>query len=245
MRIVADCHNRTFAPPWSRIPGLIRSLNRLDAVIAHNDEVGAAAAAMGVDATRLHVLETRPAQIKAGLRARPGGGNERALQPSVLVPCSFNPDEPVDALLKAAVEAPELRFLVTGNVARARARGFGVDSAPANVEFTGFLSKVDYERLLLGATVILGLTTVEGIQLSVANEAVGAGKAMVLSDTAILRTLFGDAALFTSNDAHAIADACRAAVEEVDRLETRSASLCAKREARWLAQAELLAADIS
>src|SRR5690606_23581535 len=39
MRVVADCHNRTFRPPWNRMPGLVAILNRFDSIVVHNDEV--------------------------------------------------------------------------------------------------------------------------------------------------------------------------------------------------------------
>lgn len=238
MRIVADCHNRTFRPPWSRMPGLARLLNRMDATIVHNDEVAGTAAALGVAADRLMVLEDR-APAFAPAPARPGPADAQAA-PAVLVPCSFNPDEPIAALLDAAAAAPELRFLVTGNLDRARARGF-VGRAPANVTFTGFLPTADYERLLAEATVVLGLTTIEGIQLSVAGEALSAGKPMVLSDTAILRALFGAAAVMTANEPAAIAAACRAAAADAGTLAARAVRLREARDARWLERAGELA----
>jgi hypothetical protein len=241
MRLVADCHNRTFRPPWSRLPGLVSMLNRFDSVVVHNEEIARTATEMGLDTKRLSVLETRPAQIdQAEVLCKEGAETSTD---TVLVPCSFNADEPIDALLGAAARAPGLRFLVSGNLAKARARGV-VDAAPENVVFTGFMSKADYERTLCEAAVILGLTEIEGIQLSVANEAVGAGKAMVLSDTAILRTLFGSAALFTKNEPEAIATACRRAVSDRAILDARSRELSSQREERWNRQAGQLAARL-
>jgi len=241
IHLIADCHNRTFRPPWSRLPGLMALLNRFDTVVVHNEEIARTAAEKGLDASRLMVLETRPAQIgRPQVLRREGTGTSTD---TVLVPCSFNADEPIDALLEAAARAPELRFLVSGNLAKARARGV-VDTAPENVVFTGFMTKADYERTLCEAAVVLGLTEIEGIQLSVANEAVGAGKAMVLSDTGILRDLFGSAALLTRNEAEAIAASCRTAVAEKERLDARSAELRGKRESRWLKQAARLSARI-
>ena len=57
---------------------------------------------------------------------------------------------------------------------------------------------------------VLGLTDAEGIQLSVANEALGAHRALVLSDTRILRAMFGEAALFAQEHARGARGAARA-----------------------------------
>jgi len=238
-KVVADCHNRVFRPPWSRLPGLVGRLNACTVVLAHNSEVAETAHAMGVDPARLVVFETRPAQL-----TRPADLPPRPVTPEILVPCSFNPDEPIAALIAAARAAPEIRFLVTGNITKAEARGFTKD-VPENLHFTGFLGKAEYERLLFTSAAVLGLTELEGIQLSVANEAVGAGKAMVLSDTAILRDLFGSAALFAKNDAAALAAACREAVARAGELDERSATLCKAREARWRNQAKQVIARIA
>jgi hypothetical protein len=235
-RIIADCHNSALRPPWSEFPLLVRMLNRVDVVIAHNEEIGRDVARMGVDPARLVVFETRPAQVSP-----PAVLPARGDLPTILVPCSFNSDEPIDVLLAAAALAPDIHFRVTGNVAKAQARGF-VDKAPANLEFTGFLTKEDYDRSLFTSDALLGLTTIEGVQLSVANEAVGAGKAMVLSDTAILRTLFGAAALFAPNEPQPLAAACREAVARAPELDARSAELRIAREQRWAGQAAHVAA---
>lgn len=231
LRIIADCHNRAFRAPWSKLPGLAAVLNRMDVVLAHNEEVGQDALRMGIDPARLAIFETRPAQV-----APPADLPSRGGPPTILVPCSFSEDEPIEALLGTAALAPEIHFRVTGNLAKAQARGF-VAKAPANLEFTGFLSKEDYDRALFTSDALLGLTTIEGIQLSVANEAVGAGLAMVLSDTAILRTLFGAAALFAINEPEALATACRQAVARSTELAVRSAELRVARESRWAGQA--------
>ena len=80
---------------------------------------------------------------------------------------------------------------------------------------------------------MLGLTDVEGIQLSVANEALGAHRALVLSDTRILRAMFGAAALFAPNTPEGLSGALRDALARRPELEARSAALKARRQADW------------
>ena len=84
---------------------------------------------------------------------------------------------------------------------------------------------------------MLGLTDVEGIQLSVANEALGAHRALVLSDTRILRAMFGDAALFAKNTPEDLAARLARRSRAAPELEARSAALKARRQADWRAAA--------
>ena len=196
---MVDAHNAVFAPPWSRLPGAVAAMNRCDLVLVHNAEARALAAAAGVAAGKLRVLEDPPPLLA------PAPAPAEAA-PYVLVPCSFRPDEPIPVLLAAARRLPEVGFRITGSRRRAAALGF-VAAAPGNVTFTDYLPLEAFERLLGGAAVVLGLTSMEGVQLSVANEALGAERALVLSDTRILRAMFGEAALFAPNTPEGLAAA--------------------------------------
>jgi glycosyltransferase involved in cell wall biosynthesis len=225
-QLVADCHNGHFVPPWSRLPGSITALNRCDLVLVHNEEIRVRAESLGVDPARLAVLEDPPPRLIPPPRT---GGVE---SPYVLVPCSFKPDEPIDVVLAAAGALPEVTFHITGNRRRAEAQGF-VAAAPRNVVFTGFLPVEAFERLLWNADVVLGVTREEGIQLSVANEALGAHRPLVLSDTRILRRLFGDAALFAPNAPEPMAAVLRTAIARKEELERHSAALKILRQQAW------------
>lgn len=229
-RLIADCHHGALLPPWSRIPGAISLLNRCDVVLMHNSETLEQAAAMGVTRARMTVLEDPP---PPNFHAGAGAPGVVPQEPYVLVPCSFQYDEPIPMLMDAARALPELRFLVTGNRNRAEAQGF-TTNAPGNVTFTGFLDVADYNALLAAASVVLGLTTEEGIQLSVANEALGAGRALVLSDTRVLRAMFGAAALLSPNTASDLARTLRAATARQQDLEVASQSLRDQRLAAWI-----------
>jgi hypothetical protein len=94
-----------------------------------------------------------------------------------------------------------------------------------------------YKDLLAAADLVVGLTKVEGIQLSVANEAVGFGKAMVLSGTKITRELFTKGAEYVGSDADSIKDGIRAALHRKVQLEAESSQLRVERIGRWASQA--------
>lgn len=236
-RIVADCHNRTFAPRWRRVPGAIRAINRCDVILVHNAEALLVAEALGIDMARAAVLEDPPPIAIAPEPARAARSDE---PPYVLVPCSFSDDEPIPVLLAAARLLPEARLLITGSRRKAEALGFTRDR-PENVRFTDYLPVEAFERLLNGAAVVVGLTDTEGIQLSVANEALGADKALVLSDTRILRAMFAEAALFAKNTPEDLAARLREALARRSELEARSAALKARRLQDWRAPAEVVA----
>jgi glycosyltransferase involved in cell wall biosynthesis len=233
-RIVADCHHGTFAAPWDRVPGLIAAINRCDVVLVHNAESYPLARGLGVDAARMLLLEDPPSMLAPEAASGPAG------TPYVLAPCSFSDDEPIPVLIAAARLMPEVPILVTGSRRKAKALGFTRD-CPENLRFTGYLELAEFERLLRGAAVVLGLTSVEGIQLSVANEAIGADRALVLSDTAILRSMFGAAALFARNTPEELSARLREGLARRRELEARSRALKARRLADWRAPAEAVA----
>jgi glycosyltransferase involved in cell wall biosynthesis len=224
--VVADCHNSMLRPPWSVIPGGGMLLSRCDMVLVHNNAQVHTATAMGVPVERVRVLPDAPATI-----------NTNAYVPNplgrvVVVPFSFSVDEPIQEVLQAASQAPELTFVLTGNYRKASSTL--PDEVPGNLRLTGFLSLEEFESLLSGADAVLGLTKFEGIQLSVANEAIGAGRPLILSDTQVLRDLFGECADFCNwRDPTSIATVCRNVVAHSEEKAARMQSFRVEWTARW------------
>jgi hypothetical protein len=234
-RIVVDGHNAALAPPWSRFPATAWAMNRCDRVLVHNTEMRPAAEALGVRPEKIRVLEDPPPVLDLPEPGRSG------TESYVLVPCSFNPDEraPIAAVLTAARLLPEVRFKITGRRRKAEALGFTRDP-PGNVRFTDYLPIGEFEDLLIAAGVVLGVTSRQGCQLSAANEALGAHCALVLSDTQILREMFGEAALFAQNTPESLAETLREAIARREELRARSAALKTRRQASWLDAARLV-----
>ncbi len=234
-RVVYDCHNATFQAPWNKIPFAVWAMNRADAVFVHNQEMLDAAARYGIDRERLHVLEDQAPVF------------DSTLSPTIVencsaffvMPCSFHDDEPIEAVFAAAAACPDYKFMLTGNRERAEKKGF-VAKAPANVIFTGFLDTVDFNCLVLGATGILCLTTKEGIQLSAASEALAAGRPLILSDTAILRTLFGSASVVVDNSPASLIAAFHEIAQNAPRYADQSTQLYTQRRQRWETRASPL-----
>lgn len=242
LTIIADCHNATFRKPWIQFPGVIALLNHCEQIIVHNPWVEQQALSFGIRAERLIVLRDRPLSnpaVEANLVYNQHNlSTEIPLisHPWLLVPCSFNDDEPIAELLAAATLAPDLTFVVTGNPARAKGRHHW-DTLPPNVVFTGFVSEAIFNHLLAEADAVVCLTKLEGIQLSAANEAMSYGKAMVLAHTQLLRTFFDRGAIYVDpHDPQQIAVGCCRALEELENLRQDVQLLKVTVDQQWLEQ---------
>ena len=240
VNVVADCHNSMFNPLWLNLPLARYLLERCQIVLVHNDHVKQHAEEIGVAPGRLAKLETRPAQVQCDS----SGQDSIYSRPWVLFPCSFDSDEPIEAVLRAAEQIPDVTIAVTGNTRRAVGR-HDLSNIPRNVTLVGFLPKERFNELLCNADLILGLTTSDNVQLSVANEAVGAQKPMVISDTKLLRSLFYKGAVYVeTTSAESIAHGLKAGLENHAVLIDEVQQLRTEREARWCTQAEYVRACV-
>ncbi|MBA3903423.1 MAG: hypothetical protein C0522_07090 [Rhodocyclaceae bacterium] len=235
--VITDCHNAAFRRPWRLFPFTSFALNRGDLVLVHNRDVIGMAQRAGVLTERLRVLE----DCVPSLATVEPAGNNAAM---IVMPCSFHADEPIKAVLDAARQVPAATFVITGNRKKVESQGL-IERAPANVVFPGFLPAEEFDRLLLGASAVLCLTTEEGIQLSAASEAIAAGRPMILSDTRLLRELFGEGAIFVDNSASSIAAACRNAIEHGQKHSEAVRALGQRRMSRWLSAAAPIRARIA
>ena len=118
----------------------------------------------------------------------------------VVFPASWLPDEPLSEVFAAAAARPGIRFAITGTPR-------GEVTPPPNVRLTGYLDRRDYLGLLAGAPVVLALTTREDTMQRAAYEAVGAGRPVVASDTAALRSYLGEAAVYAGDLGRAVDEA--------------------------------------
>ncbi|MCL1469339.1 glycosyltransferase [Argonema antarcticum] len=231
--IIADCHNSMFRAPWIKFPGALSLLNRCELVLPHNELVKEQAIELGVKSDRLCILETRPALLNpVNIEIK-----DNFPHPWILFACSFNADEPIEVVLAAASLIPDITFIVTGKTARAEGM-HDLSNAPPNLKLVGFLPKSEFDMLLCCTDAVLGLTTLEGVQLSVANEAVGTGKPMILSETKILKKLFYKGAVYVDSlNAESIAKGCREAISRKSELTAEVERLKEERNQRWLGQA--------
>lgn len=238
--IIADCHNATFRKPWISLPGIVGLLNRCALVLVHSEQVEQQAKALGVIPDLVCLLEDPPTLIEASSRPydSPSTSGEPAFytHPWVLCPCSFNRDEPIEELIAAARLAPEITFVITGKPSRAKGI-HDLTNLPSNVVLSGFLPLERFDELLLNADVVLGLTKLDGIQLSAAGEAVSTGTPMVLSATTLLKKLFYKGAIYVDSDVpESIAQGTQRAIAAHDDLTQAVIDLRRERQRTWLGQ---------
>jgi glycosyltransferase involved in cell wall biosynthesis len=99
---------------------------------------------------------------------------------TIVVPCSFDPDEPIEEVFQAAMALPEARFYFTGNPSRMPPKLH--KRRPANVIMTGFLPEKDYDALLNVADLILVLSKDDyPVRPRGAGEAVAVEKPIIVS----------------------------------------------------------------
>ena len=227
-RLVIDSHTGTFNDPkWAWTLGAFLWLARRSTVtIVTNRQLVDSLERAGVNAISLHDPPIPSPAITSDVCA-----TDWITQESVVFPCSFSSDEPMEAVIAAARKLPKVTFYITGLYPL----GFSPDSTdfPANVVFTGFLPKKEYENLLHSAGVVLALTTRELTMQRAGYEALSLHKPLLTSDTQVLREYFTKGAIFTSpypNDIYAGILKC---FETRDSLVKGMASLHKQKLAEW------------
>jgi Glycosyl transferase 4-like domain len=204
--IVLDSHPAAFGRNGSRVG---RLFSRFHAKVARRavttlvpaDDLREEVESWGARADVLH--EAPPLWHVAP--PRPLSGRPRVLLVGILAP-----DEPLSEAVEAAGSVPEIDLLVTGDLRKVpeRVRSLASD----NVSFVGFLEGEHYRQALEEADVVLVLSDNPTAVMRSANEAVYAGRPLVVSDSELRRTLFPFAVL-VGNDAVSIASGLREALE--------------------------------
>lgn len=151
---------------------------------------------------------------------------------NVAAVCSFNYDEPIEAMFNAAKQLPDVRFFFTGNPKHLSKEM--IDRKPSNVTLTGFLSDGQYGSLLSNADVVLTLTTQDHTMLRGAWEAIYLGKPVIISDWPILRESFDQGALHVDNRSESIINAVHCVKQEIEGLRQDAHLAREKRIHRWL-----------
>lgn len=126
---------------------------------------------------------------------------------SILFVASYMFDEPIEQVIEAARLCPEAHFYFTGDSRKLQSTL--LESAPANVTFTGYLSRDDYLALMASVDAVMALTTRDHTMQMGAYEALSLGIPIVTSDWDILRESFGDSAIYVGNHASSIAKGLR------------------------------------
>jgi hypothetical protein len=150
--------------------------------------------------------------------------------------CTYAGDEPYAALMGVVGQLPpDVHVYVTGDPARAHwtPELAAVRDSTPNLMLTGFLAEPEYEALLLGADVIVDLTTFDHCLVCGAYEGVAAGRALVLSDKQANRELFGDLPVYVEPHGPSILAGLRTALDEAEERARRVREFRPVYEAGW------------
>jgi len=238
--VIIDAHSQTFlSPRWRWALPLVRRLaRRALAVLVTNEHLAATVRAWGARPI-VAVSPPPPPPAPEPPVAPPVG--EASAPFTVVFPCAFEPDEPLEAVLAAARQLPDVRFVLTGDAGKRP--DFQV-AAPPNVELTGYLPRAAFYQRLRAANALLVLTTLEHTILQGALEGMDLGQPLIVSDTALLRAYFPCGAVHVPNTPQGIAAGVRAAQARESTLRTEIRALRAERHAEWEAARAAIAALI-
>jgi len=159
-------------------------LNYVDLVIVHNNEI--------LDIFHPSIIAKTEVVYDPWMfiqSTQQTSSNDRYL----VFPASFSPDEPLLEVLSAVNEYKNIKVFVTGNCYRNPSL---LRFSSSHVEFTGFLNREDYEKLLVNSFGVITGTKDEYTLMMSAWEAVAFQKPLILSETKTLRNMFDDYAFF-------------------------------------------------
>jgi hypothetical protein len=188
-RVILDAHSGTFlSPKWTWSLGLQRWCSRrAEMTIVHMASLVPVVERWGAPAMELgYVFETGAPATEPSGQLVPGT--------NIVVPCSFNADEPVELVFEAARRLPDVTFHLTGKAERMPAAY--QRSRPDNVRLTGYLSVPAYLGLLSAADAVLALTTQDQTFQTGGAEAVWLARPLILSDWPELRQVFTRGTVF-------------------------------------------------
>ena len=211
-KFVFEYHSAAFDPPWDWARPIQRFLARRAAAnIVTNQYWADMVASWGGKPV---VMYDPYLDLPAGKPYTVGPGFNLA------VINTFAPDEPIEAVLEAAAQSPDVHFYITGNKAKKPAAFF--ENTPPNVTFTGFLDPGgEYLGLLHAVDAAVVLTTRNYTLQLGGCEALSVGKPLITSDWPYLQELFSAATIFVPNTAEGIRGGVSAMQEQVSELSSQ------------------------
>jgi glycosyltransferase involved in cell wall biosynthesis len=251
-RFATDNHTAAFTMKrWQRLKFLHGWLEKRAASnIVTNDRLQRLQQNWGVPEEKVFLIGDLPVQfskietptfIQAAAAVSGNGKHDNGF--SITAICSFNPDEPLDNILQAASELPEVNFYCTGKLKDAPA-GL-LERRPRNVTFTDFLSVPHYAGLLKESHGAIVLTTRDHTMQRGAYEAMALGTPIITSDWPILRQTFAQGSLFVDNSPQSIVKAVQQLRTDWPKFKEAIQSQRLQRHAAWTATEKKLRQALS
>lgn len=219
-----DNHTAAFKHPrFRRLQWLQAALERRAATnIVHNDHLRDIVVERGGGAV---IVRDVPVVYEDGQHYEMSSGK------NITVVCSFNPDEPIEMIFRAAEKLEDVQFYMTGNPKHLSNELKA--AIPPNVQLTGFVSDHAYGSLLKRSHAVMSLTTRDHTMLRGAWEAVYQGTPVIVSDWPILREAFDQGAMHVDSSPESIANGIRQLLENHERFRNEAAIARKQRVENW------------
>jgi glycosyltransferase involved in cell wall biosynthesis len=198
--VIADCHTKALRRSVDGILGRIfkrikrKSFQYADLIILSNDGMVSDA----LEYTDRHFI--LPDRIPT-INDYPVENNRENY--CVFV-SSYADDEPLEEVIKAAdILKGKIKIYCTGRIPKHL--NHLNEHTYSNIYFTNYLTQQEYESLISNATCVLALTEEEDCLQCAGYEALSLGLPLVVSDTAALKSYFGNTVIYVQNIASDIA----------------------------------------
>lgn len=226
-RFAIDHHSAAFnLRRWKSFSWLTRFLARRAAVnVFHSEPMARLVSGWGV---RTMVLGDIPLHLETNQVFHTHGDF------SLVFPCTYAEDEPIQVISEAARQLPEVSFYLTGDASRAP-EDFA-SQLPPNVILTGYLPHGDYVALLKACQGVIALTTRDLTVQNSAYEAVELGKPLITSDWPVLKDAYPLGAIYIDNTPASLVQAVQRLQAEYPRFCSEIQMLREKIHAEWSAR---------
>ena len=132
---------------------------------------------------------------------------------NIVVPSSFNADEPIIEIIKAAQKiSKDICIYFTGDFKKLKNKTDTLETS-SNIIYTGFLPEDEYQSLLFSADIIMALTTQDYTLNCAAYEAVVLEKPLILSKFTSIMRYFSKGAIYCNADQMSIHYAIMEAIQ--------------------------------
>jgi len=222
-KLVIDAHNGSFRKRWISVPFFITVMQRADVVLVHNDELEKSLRDSYHNINFFNLPDKIP---ELSVQEEPA---EKSKCDYLLVVLAYNYDEPVKEILMALdafsnENKSGVSFQLTGNYKK-EIELYEKYSKNSSINFTGYVSNAEYERLLMNASGVIAITTQPMLQQCALIEALGAGIPVITSETETNKRIFFKGGVFASPDSTSIKKAIINFLENKNKLKEEISEL--------------------